>query len=254
MRSAAGVGTVIFHAYASGSKANAYALEAAGRHLLIEAGLTWKRYRRALGWRLDQADGLLVSHRHGDHAKCAGKVAGLCVDVFASRETLEAAGLTRHPFGRELTDRKHVDIYCNGHFHGNREPWRVLPFAVEHDEDCPGTMGFLIEGPDGETCLFATDAGYLPVSAEVDILAIECSWSQEHLEAAGTHPRHKGRVIRAHHSVERLEEMLSRPEWSGLREVWLLHISQQHGNAEEFRDRIRAKIGRPVYIAANKSE
>lgn len=228
---------VEFLPHASSSAGNLYEVRDGDARLLIECGLRFADVRQALGHRVTALDGCLISHYHGDHARSARDIAKAGVDVYASPETLTELGLMSHR-AHSLVPLELKEI----------GPWRVLPFELRHDAE--GTLGFLIAGPSGDRLLFSCDTQYVPYRfRDVAILALECNYSVPLLEAADTPPERKARVLRAHMGLERVLLTLEVNDLSRVREIHLLHLSDQHSDAEAFRDAVEAATGKPVHVA-----
>ena len=162
------------------------------------------------------------------------------VPIFASERTLTELALAREHGVTVLRDKVKASI----------GGWDVLPFTVKHD--APGTLGFLIRAPDGDQILFATDTGYIPVTAEgCTHLAIECNYSEEALENSD-HPERAARAYQNHMGIERVLAMLESNDLSAVREIWLLHLSAEHGDADGFVAQVQGHTGIPCYIAGGR--
>jgi phosphoribosyl 1,2-cyclic phosphodiesterase len=231
-----------FRAHASSSAGNLYTVAEAGATLAIECGLRIGTMRRALGYQIAGLDGVLISHHHGDHCEAARELARAGVDVYASAESLEALVLSGH--------RAHVltpDVECS------IGPWRVVPFELVHDTE--GSLGFLIVAPGAGKLLYACDTAYVPPTFRgLTHIAIECSYSMALLRASEAPAPYKLRVMRHHMGLERVLHMLEANDLRAVREVWLLHLSDGHSNAEEFRRKVAEATGKPVYVAPRRRE
>jgi len=222
----------------SGSSGNLYLVADGASQLAIECGLSFREMRRRLGFGLSGLDAVLVSHIHGDHAKALVDVLGAGVPVLASGETLEAAGVARHHNARALTAGVPE---CIG-------DWRVLPFDLRHD--APGTLGFVVEGPSGERLFYVTDTAFVPYRFErLNIITIETNYSEAILRKSGEPAKRKLRSLRYHMSLERALGFLAANDLSGVREIWLLHLSDAHSDEQAFREAVRAATGKPVFVA-----
>ena len=155
----------------SGSHGNAYHITSGDSSLLIECGIPFKKIQQGIDFKVSALDGCLISHAHGDHAKAASDLAKAGVDVIATKETLDAIGLTGH--------RAHAikALWFIG-------DWRVRAFDVVHD--CLGAVGFLVQHEKTqETLLYLTDTMYSPYHfnempigfGPIDYLMIECNYS-----------------------------------------------------------------------------
>lgn len=198
--------------------------------------------RGSLRCRLQDVDGVLVTHHHGDHAKSVEGVLGAAVNVYASLRAWRAMGCEQHHRAFALSAGSPARI----------GPWWVAPFATKHNAD--GALGFLIQGPSGDRILFSVDTAYLPPCADpVGILAVECNWSREAIERAvdnGSHAVHVRHAVKHHMSLDRLLAWLTEyPHLEAVREIHLLHMSSAHGDAAGFVDAVQRVAGTPTYAA-----
>ena len=125
------------NALASSSAGNCYRVTDGKTPLLIEAGIPFREIQRALNYTVTDLAGALISHEHGDHSKAAADLMKAGVDIYASRGTIDALGLSGHRF-RAVLPRLQFNIYS----------WTILPFEVEHDAAEP--LGFLLANKSGD--------------------------------------------------------------------------------------------------------
>jgi phosphoribosyl 1,2-cyclic phosphodiesterase len=225
---------------ASGSGGNCYVVSDGATPLLLECGLPFRRIREALGFGVSRIAGCLVSHDHGDHSKAARDLAKAGVDVYTSAGTAEALGLVGHRFH---IARARVAFPIGS--------WTVLPFETVHDAAEP--LGFLLTSG-AEKLLFATDTAYLKFRFPgLTHIMVEANYDLPVLKAnvaAGLVDREvKRRVLRSHMSIGTLCGFLRANDLSRLREVVLLHLSDDSGDAAGFARRVREIVGRPVRVA-----
>src|SRR3990172_6654826 len=184
---------VRFRSLASSSAGCAYLLEADGAApLLIECGMSFTKLQIALDFRLSRVAGCILSHAHMDHAEAATRLPRYGVAVYASKETSDA--LRKRIFApRVLKPAQKIG------------GWTVHSFPAVHD--CPGTLGFVIEGY-GARCLYLTDSAYCSVRFEgLTHIFIECNHSSETMRESvrgGTiDPVRYARTAATHMSLER---------------------------------------------------
>ena len=120
------------NAIASSSKGNAYHITDGETPLLLEAGISIKEIKKAIGFSLSEVKGCLITHEHGDHIKSAKDIMKAGVDCFMSKGTAKAA---RHS-GHRLKIVKAMKQFVLG-------SWVCLPFDTIHDAAEP--LGFLLE-------------------------------------------------------------------------------------------------------------
>ncbi len=137
-----------FSVLSSGSAANVTFVEAAGKRVLIDCGLSAKQTcvrLMQLGIDPESIDAIIVTHEHSDH------IAGIPVlsrrmklPVYANAST---SGHISDPYGRERFDTG-VTFEIGD--------MRIHPFSIVHDAADP--VGFAIEA-EGLKLVYATDMG-----------------------------------------------------------------------------------------------
>ncbi len=222
----------------SSSLGNLYRVTDGQTPLLIECGVPIQAIKKALGYRLSEVAGCLVSHSHMDHSRAVKGLLRIGIDCYMSAETADTLGVKGH--------RLHI-LQPLRQF--NMGTWRVLPFSTQHD--CPGSMGFLL-ALRGEKLLFATDTYYIKYRfSSLSHIAIECNYSLDTLSPDIGAARRR-RLIESHFSLENVKKFLAANDLSGVREIHLLHMSRDHGDADRFQGEIQGLTGKPVYVAGEK--
>ena len=127
-----------------------------------------------------------------------------------------------------------------------------MPIEAIHDS--PEPLAFLIANSQGERCLFATDTAYLKNRfVNLNLIAVECNYSLDILKRnveAGAVPKElKSRILKSHFSLENVKQFLRANDLSRVREIWLLHLSEQNSCAERFKREVMELTGKPTYIA-----
>lgn len=225
---------------ASGSRGNCYRVDDGKTPLLLEAGISLKSIKEALGFKTSDIAGCLISHEHGDHAKAATDVAKAGIDCYLSAGTAEALGLTGH--------RAHIVKALERFQVGT---WTVLPFDAVHDAAEP--LGFLL-ATGAEKLLFATDTAYIKYRFNgLTHIMIECNYDLPLLKesvAAGLVDREvKRRTLRSHMNLQSLKELLRANDLSRVQEIILLHLSDNNSDSERFKREIQELTGKVVRIA-----
>jgi metal-dependent hydrolase (beta-lactamase superfamily II) len=80
----------------SSSRGNCYILENDHEALIIEAGFSFSRVRRALDLNHSRVVGCLISHEHGDHARYMAGFAKSGINILASESVFSSNSLGRH--------------------------------------------------------------------------------------------------------------------------------------------------------------
>lgn len=214
-----------FHPIHSSSEGNLYIVEAEnGKRLLLECGLSWKKIKKAVGYRIDNIKACLASHGHFDHCKSIETIIEAGINVYASKETLQKFGLYGHRLANELINMEAIFI---------SDTFAILPFETHHD--CEGSFGFIIrELETDESLLFATDTAYIEprFTLPFSIIAIEASYQSDILDWCVEEKRiDQTQALRLRGShMERsvaLNYLREKCNLSMCREVHLLHCSKR---------------------------
>jgi phosphoribosyl 1,2-cyclic phosphodiesterase len=165
----------------SGSAGNAVLVEADGTRVLVDAGLhardLARRFQRcATEVRLDDVQGILCTHEHGDHAGGVPALASAGLAVYCTDGTgraLNLTGTTQVAAGVTVT----VGALA------------VTTVAMPHDAAEP--VGFIVEDGDGRAG-FITDCGHPTADvaaafAGCDVLVLETNYDRD-LLLAGAYP------------------------------------------------------------------
>jgi len=224
--------------YHSGSSANLYRVSDKGVSILIEAGVPVKKIKKALNYKLSDVAGCLVSHAHMDHAKGLKDLLQCGVDCYVSPETAKALDLSGH----RLHIIKPMEQFKIG-------DWTIKAFNLVHDVPC---LGFLMATGD-EKLMFAVDTNYIPYRFKgLTHIMLGVNYDNEILMDNVTlghiHPELTKRILRNHMSLKTCKKFLLANDMSRVREIYLLHLSDDNSNAERFKTEIQQITGRPVYV------
>jgi len=227
---------------ASSSKGNCYTVSDGKTTLMLECGVSISRIREGLGFRLSRVAACLVSHEHRDHSAAAQVLIRHGVPVYMSAGTAQALECQR---ARILEPKKQVQI----------GEWTVLPFPILHDAAEP--FGFLLASGDNKI-LFATDTAGIPYRFQgVTHLMIEANYCPEivrgKLACGDLSKRLADRLRFSHFSINDVRRFLAAGEWPELREIYLLHLSDEHSDAARFQREVASIAGVPVYVAARSA-
>ena len=204
----------------SGSSGNCYILENDAEALIIEAGLPFKEVKKALDFNVRKIVGVAVSHSHQDHAKYVTEY--------------EKAGI---PVFKPYNGMKDVDLKGGAGF-------KIQAFDLVHDVPC---YGFYISHLDIENLIYASDTEYIKWRfSKVNHILVEANYSKD-LVSDMTEKR--SHVLTGHMEIETTCEFLKANNNPGLRNVVLLHLSNESGDPEEFKAKAEKVIDCPVYVA-----
>ena len=226
---------------ASGSSGNAYRISDGDTALLLDAGIPLQRIKQALNFRVRDLAGCLITHAHGDHAKAAGDLAKAGVDIYTSQGTIDACRLTGH----RMKPVKALQEMMIGTF-------AVLPFDVQHD--APEPLGFLLTSRrTGEKLLYFTDTYYLKYRfTGLTHIMGECNYSMDIVEQSVRNgyipPELVPRLVKSHMSLEHFLDLLKANDLHEVKQIYLLHLSNNNSDAERFREAVQKLTGTEVYV------
>ncbi|EZH67926.1 beta-lactamase [Bacillaceae bacterium JMAK1] len=226
---------------ATGSTGNCYHVTDGKTSVLLEAGIRYREIQRKLSFQTRDIAGCLITHEHLDHCKAIGEVTKAGIDCYMSQGTKDAVKDDHH--------RMHI-VESKKQF--KLGSWTVLPFDVQHDVSEP--LGFLLQNDSGERLLFATDTYYIRYKFKnLTHVMVEANYSTQLLDqniAEGIVPPFmKRRLMRSHFSIENVKEFFNSNDLSKLQETWLLHLSNNNSDEEQFKRVIQGATGKPVYVA-----
>lgn len=219
-----------FIVHASGSTGNLYQVISGDKSLIIDPGIPIAKIKRALNFKLSNVSGALISHSHGDHSKAVHSLAKYGVNCWLTEPTAAGVGIKGHHRTKYIEPGLQYQIDC----------FSVIAFPTQHD--CAGSVGFLIS--DGvNKLLFATDTFYIHNRfTGVNIMAVECNYSKETLDK-WLHPERKKRLYKSHFSLENVIKFLRANDLSNMREIHLIHMSQQNADPVWFKKEIERATG-----------
>ena len=176
---------------------------------------------------------------NGDHCKAVEKLTKAGVNCYMSPGTAEEIGYHNH---RVISIR---DLEPIG-------SWQVQPFEVAHDAAEP--FGYFLASQNGDRLVYITDSFYSKYNfVKPTHIMVECNYAKDILDKnvrTGRVPAaRKKRVLQSHFSLENVKEFLQANDLSQLKEIHLLHLSDENSDAERFKREIQALAGVPVYIA-----
>ncbi len=238
------------NALASGSKGNCYRVTDSRTPLLLECGISIQKIKKGVGFKLADIAGCLVTHEHQDHCKAAADITRAGIDTYMSAGTacalIETASKDSAIFaGHRVKIKKALEQFKVG-------TWTILPFATQHDAKEP--LGFLLASTNGGKLLFATDTYYVKYRFKgLTHIMIECNYADDILAAnvaAGEVPQAmRRRLLQSHFNLENVKKFLQANDLTTVREIWLLHLSDQNSDAERFKREVQELTGKPVFVA-----
>ena len=236
----------------SGSSGNCYVLQDENEALIIEAGMKLIEAKKALGWNIAKVVGVIITHKHNDHAGYSKDYENAGFPMFALPEVIQA---------KHLTTAKPITIgkrYRMGGFD-------ILPFPVMHDVPC---VGFIITHKDTGRILFATDT-YALARWEHDIggreyvipytfngvnhWMLEANYSdrilRRNIDNGNIPETFRKRLMTSHMSIRNCIDTLKRMDLSVTRDIMLIHLSDGNADERDFVKRVREATSKRTYIA-----
>lgn len=227
-------------ALASSSKGNCYHIDDGSSPLLIECGIPIKRIKEGIGFTLSTLAGCVVSHSHADHCKAAPDLMKAGVDIYTSQGTIDLRGYTGH----RIKPVEALKQFAVG-------SWVILPFDVQHDDAEP--LAYMLQNNAGDRLLYATDTFYIKYKFKgLTHIMIEANYDEQvlldNVQSGSVHPALKRRIRRSHFSLENVKQFLLANDLSKVQEIWLIHLSAENSNAEQFKKEIQELTGKPVIV------
>jgi metal-dependent hydrolases of the beta-lactamase superfamily I len=222
---------------ASGSSGNAYLIGDGKTRLLLDAGISFKRIQVGCGFQTSSIAACLVTHRHGDHALAVPKLLQRGIPIYSNANV---AGIYKGV--QILTALKEFTI----------NTLRILPFEVEHDVECYGYQ--VTSTVTGEKLVYITDSAYVRYTfTGLTHIMIESNYAEDIMIGNVRDERVPlslaARVVQTHMSIENLLDLLRSNDMTQVRQIYLLHLSDNNSDAEAFKRQVRQETGAEVYIA-----
>ncbi len=224
-----------FISICSGSSGNCYYLLKDGYGLLIDLGISFRKFKQHFsnyGLPLAQIQAILVTHDHTDHVK---GVPQLSIDfrlpVYTSK--LVHTSMMRNHYLSKKVPAAQQNPYERGDAPLQLGPFEIRSFAVPHDS--ADNNGYVIRVE--EKCIVVmTDIGHFTpemeqAAGEATHLIIESNYDEEMLAHSSYPPRLQRRIRgeRGHISNAETGRFLAQhlnPE--RIRQVWLCHLSAEN--------------------------
>lgn len=229
-----------FFPIASSSKGNSYLIKSESTAILLDAGITGVKIAAALkniNMKLEDINGLLITHEHSDHVKGASPVmskAGECI-LYCSKGTRDELESKMSCFPEDrITIVSSQETFKVGDID-------VFPFKVSHDANEP--LGYTFSRK-GKKISVVTDTGILTDEIEnaivdSDILVIESN-HEENILLYGRYPYNiKRRILSdvGHISNETcgygISRFLKNRSCKGMPLVYLAHLSQENNTPQQ---------------------
>ncbi len=227
---------VRFMSLSSGSCGNCYYLGTENSGILIDAGVSLRRLKKALqehGLDTDSFSAVLVTHDHLDHIRHLGSFCKRISKPVYTTDTIHKA-LSRHTFTaptigpcrRVLADGEWNEV----------AGMRVRYFVVPHD--ATQTVGYAIE-VEGRIFVIMTDIGRMTDEAVqfarmADTVVVESNYDMDMLMGGPYTYELKMRIVQGcgHLSNDECASALKRFWHEGLKNIFLCHLSENNNTQE----------------------
>ncbi len=213
----------------SSSAGNCYILESDNEALIIEAGISFRDVKVAIGFNVRKIVGVVASHSHGDHCKYI--------------EQYKKAGIHSICFGKELPEYNADKMK---HYKVRMGQFVIKPLPLVHDVPC---YGFYVEHPRIGSLIYASDTEYIKYRFKnLNHILVEANYSDDLIDNEAVNREH---VLRGHMSLQTALDFISTNDNPALRNVVLLHLSDNNADSAQFLQKTKetVKYGTDCYIA-----
>jgi phosphoribosyl 1,2-cyclic phosphodiesterase len=244
-----------FSILSTGSGGNSIYIEAGGKRILIDAGLSEKKLSQRIAHidrSLSGLDAVFATHEHSDHIRGIGPLLRKYqLQLFTTEGTYRQSchSIGNLPGFNPICAGQPVEL----------DDLVVEPFATPHDAE--ESVSFIIHYK-GFRMGLVTDLGRITQDIEnklkkMDVLLIEANHDIDMLDA-GPYPWVTKKRIKSdvgHLSNEACGELLSSVKHSGLRLVVLMHMSETNNHPELARITAQQALGQdpPQLIIAEQN-
>lgn len=209
---------------------NCYLLSTETQTLILDCGIPIMEIKKGLNFDLSKVVGCVVSHAHHDHDKSANDLKNMGIRVWQPYlHEVEMKSIQRRYFGNFV----------------------IRNFDVPHDnEPC---CGFIVDCPDGEKLLYATDFEYIKYSfrkLEIQRMLIECNYQNDYVKKTAENRNH---VLKGHSELKTTLGIVEDNK-DNLKTVILCHLSSENINPLEALEEVKTVVKCPVYLAKKGME
>lgn len=209
---------------ASGSSGNCYILSTDDEILILDCGISIKDIKIGLNFDLTKVVGVICTHNHKDHSMSVNDFKNMGIRVW-------------QPYLYEVEMKRVQRRYFGG--------FMIKNFDVPHDnEPC---CGFIIECPNGERLLYATDFEYIKYSFKnlgIHHLLIESNYQNKYVDKLANNREH---VLRGHCELNTTLGIV-KDNLDSLKTVILCHLSQDNANAIEMVSEVKKLVKTSVFV------
>jgi phosphoribosyl 1,2-cyclic phosphodiesterase len=237
----------------SGSSGNCAVVRTERTRLLVDAGLSAKQIVLRLervGLRLEELDGVLLTHEHGDHT------AGLEVLCRKHHLPLFCTPLTQETLASGFVKARPTWRLMEAGSPFEYQDIRIQCFAVPHDAVDP--VGFLMEDKDSRLGVLS-DTGFITNLIRerlrgADTLFVEANYDAALLEADTKRPwatKQRIKGAHGHLSNDQAAELVQSIAHPGLHHIVLGHLSDDCNDPDLARKKISAALAQAGVTGTN---
>ncbi|MBO6178505.1 MAG: MBL fold metallo-hydrolase [Selenomonadaceae bacterium] len=218
---------------ASGSKGNAHIIESENNTILLDAGVAFREIQYAAGFNTAKIDACFVTHRHGDHSNATPMLIKRGIKVYAPKDTADK-------FNGVIALKAKENLTIGD--------FKITPFEVPHDVPC---FGYLVKAGN-EKLLYIVDAEYVPYTfKDITHLMLEANHSRDivmdRAKEGKLSLKLAERILKTHISIEAAMEFIKKNDMSRVKEIHLLHLSNDNSDAVRFKRKVQEETGAIVY-------
>lgn len=207
----------------SGSSGNCYILENNTETLIIEAGVSFKEVKIALDFNISKIVGVIISHIHSDHSKAVSEYEKAGIPVFM-------------PYESEM--ERQVRTYGG---------FVIKSFPLVHDVPC---FAFLVCHPECGRVIYISDTEYVKYRFKnLNHILVEANYDKELLSETEEAREKRDHVLAGHMEIGTTCGFLRMNQNSDLRNVVLLHLSENNADSDRFRTLASRVVDCSVCIA-----
>lgn len=227
----------------SGSVGNSYVFYDGEDSIVIDMGLTYKKFSSRLEEAmipLDSLRAVFVTHLHPDHSKGVRLVATKH-DLPVYLNTFSAKREVSLVYKYNINSTKRV-FYTLGEILTVGTSFELTPFLLSHDS--AGTVGYLIKSlKKNKSAILITDTGVftdesLELARDADLVLLESNYDEEMLRL-GPYPlklQERIRGDRGHLSNNQAVEFVRSLPPSITRKIHLVHVSDSNNSLEKIEE------------------
>lgn len=222
---------------ASGSSGNCYILTAGQDKLILECGVKAETLLKALDYTIEGVKGVLISHKHQDHAKYVPQISKYFT-IYSNEDVAE-----KYP---EVKPLKPKIRYKIGSF-------VVVPLEVEHGVP---NFAYLIWHELTGWIVFATDCTSFPYKFRecISTMLIECNYVEEVVLNNMMDNEDVRSQVDMHMELSQTIDAVRRLQNPLLRNVILCHLSGSNSDREIISQRSKNELGITPQFAIRGAE